>query len=146
MNNRARRCLALSGGLLASCGGTTPSRPESPLVGNWTYSYRATLETRCASTMLMQVGCSGVGTLEFATAADGSLSLSGAGRAGCQTCNYAIDFGPTHHATRMAVPIRLELPQHCEATIPEPPAGASRVDGTVVCDAAIPGTITLQRR
>lgn len=140
------RFLPLLGALvLAGCQAASPTRPESPLVGTWAFSYDASVLTDCVWDVY-HVGCGGGGELEIETALDGTLSVSGTGGWGCQTCRMATDGGGPFDATRLAAPLRLRF-YLCDATIPEPPPGATRVDGTMVCTSdRIPGTITLQRR
>lgn len=145
MPNQVTRCVLLLAGLalLAGCG-SSPTEPKSPLVGAWSYHYSAFLETSCAPGTLFQVGCDGGGEIEV-TERSGGLSVSGRGGSGCQNCSSVAKFLATLSADGLAVPLRLQLPM-CEATIPEPAAGATQAAGTVVCSGNTPGAFTMQRR
>jgi hypothetical protein len=114
------------------------------LIGSWSYRYSAFLEASCAPGTFRQVGCDGAGEIDV-TEGMGGLSVSGRGRSGCQDCSVAMDFIPSLSEDGLAVPLRVRLPM-CEATIPEPAAGATRVTGTVVCSGNIPGAFTMERR
>lgn len=147
MMRRCPRFLTLLGGLaLAGCQAASPALPESPLVGTWWFRYNASIPTNCGPESI-PVGYGGGGELEFETARDGSLSVSGSGSFWFQTCSTSLDGAGPIDATRLAAPVQLSI-HRCEATIPEPRPRDTSVDGTVICGrgAGTSGTITLERR
>lgn len=145
---RVLRILALlMAGAAASCGDSTRPSPALGAVGSWIYAYSARTPAACLDTG--EARCAGQGILQTVDT-NGGLLASSQGRGFCETCRFALDFGPgpvglAFDQSSLALSLGL-----CRLTGPMPAEADATVTGEVVCELGDPtgtarGTWTMSR-